>query len=133
MSIEENKAFIRHSVEILNNENWAELVRAESPFPETEAFIQDHAKFRAAFPDYQFTIDDLIAEGDKVVARGTVRATHRGEFPVAELKGIAPTGKRLEWAEVWIWRLQNGKFVDGWLIVDGVSRLQQLGVLSSPA
>lgn len=133
MSTEENKAFVRHSVEILNKENWADLMRTESPIPETEAFIQEHAKFRAAFPDYQFTIDDLVAEGDKVVIRGTVRATHRAEFPVEELKGIAPTGKRLEWAEVWIWRFQNGKFVDGWLILDGISRLQQLGVLPSPA
>ena len=133
MSTEENKAYVRHSVEILNQDNWAELMRAESPHLDTEAFIQEHAKFRAAFPDYQFTIDDLIAEGDKVVIRGTVRATHRGEFPVQELKGIAPTCRRLEWAEVWIWRFQNGKFVDGWLILDGISRLQQLGVLPSPA
>ncbi len=118
MSTEENKAFVRRSVEILNKDNWAELMRAEPPVPDTEAFIQEHTKFRAAFPDYQFTIDDLIAEGDKVVIRGTARATHRGEFPVEELKGIAPTGRRLEWAEVWIWRFQNGKFVDGWLILD---------------
>ena len=132
MSTEENKAYVRHSVEILNKDNWAELMRAESPHLDTEAFIQEHAKFRAAFPDYQFTIDDLIAEGDKIVVRGTVRATHRGEFPIDELKGIAPTGKHLEWTEVWIQQIQGGKLVEGWLVVDGVSRLQQLGVLPSP-
>jgi hypothetical protein len=88
--------------------------------------------FRVAFPDYQFTIDDLIAEGDKVVVRGMARATHKREFPVGEMKGIAPSGKSLEWAEVWIVRIVDGKFADGWLLVDGISRLQQLGVLPLP-
>lgn len=125
---EENKAFVRRWVEALNQENWAERVSEFLPTPADAAeFIAMQTTFRTAFPDYHFTIDDLIAEGDKVVVRGRTRATHVGEFPVGELKGIAPTGKQLEWAEVWIFDL--GKPMDSWLLVDGVSRLQQLGVL----
>lgn len=74
----------------------------------------------------------MIAEGDKVVVRQTVRATHAGEYPFWELKGIAPIGKQLEWTEVQILRVADGRILDGWLIVDGVSRLQQLGVLPAP-
>ena len=132
MSAEENKALVRRTIEILNKEIWADLLRAEWPDPDTEAFIQEHAIFRAAFTDYEFIIDDLIAEGDKVVLRGTIRATHQGEYPFDELKGIAPTGKRLEWETVWIERIQNGKRLEFWSIRDGVSRLQQLGVLPPP-
>lgn len=133
MSTGENKAIARRAIEALNQENWAELVGEFAVTPaEAEAFIQDHSLFRAAFPDYQFTIDELIGEGDRVVVQGTVRATHKREFPSGELKGVAPTGKQLEWAEVWIWRIADGKLVDGWMLVDGVSRLQQLGVLPSP-
>jgi predicted ester cyclase len=132
MSTEDNKARVRYFIEMMNKENWAEQLRAEFPGDDTEALIEENMLFRTAFPDYQFTIDDLIAEGDKVVVRGTVRATHRDEFPVGELKGIAPTGKRLEWTEAWIHRFEAGKPAESWSIIDGVSRLQQLGVLPSP-
>jgi predicted ester cyclase len=75
----------------------------------------------------------MIAEGDKVVVRGRVRATHNGEFPVTELKGITPTGMQIEWDEVWIVQVVDGRFgEEGYSILDGVSRLQQLGVLSTP-
>lgn len=125
---EENKAFVRRWVETLNQENWVERVSEIQPTPADAAeFIAMHTTFRAAFPDYHFTIDELIAEGDKVVVRGRTRATHLGEFPVGELKGIAPTAKQLEWSEVWIYGF--GKPTDFWMLVDGVSRLQQLGVL----
>ena len=97
---------------------------------EAAEFIDMHTPFRTAFPDYHFPIDELIAEGDNVVVRGRTRATHLGEFPFGELKGIAPTGKQLEWAEIWIIRLGEPRDFS-WMLVDGVSRLQQLGVLLS--
>ena len=129
MSIEENKAFIRRFMSDLNQANWAESIGEflQEPYDEV---IKGHAQFRAAFSDYHFTIEELIAEGDKVMVRGTVHATHNAEFPVAELKGVVATGKKLEWSEVQIFKIADGKIADGLLLVDGVSRLQQLGVLA---
>lgn len=96
MSVDENKVMVRRWIETLNQENWRELIVEFFPTPtDADEFIQEHSTFRTAFPDYHFTIDDMVAEGDKVVVRGTVRATHQGEFPMGELKGIAPTGKQL--------------------------------------
>ncbi len=133
MSVKQNKDFVRRAVAALNDEDWAELMgEFLATHTEVEAWVAEHGKFRAAFHDYNLTIDDMIAEGDKVVVRGRVRATHNGEFPVAELKGIAPTGKSLEWDEVWIMQVVDGKFGEGYFILDGVSRLQQLGVLPEP-
>ena len=131
MSAEDNKALVRRFIEILNQENWAEsAAEFVASAADAEFFNEQHAQFRSAFHDYHFAIDDMIAEGDKVVVRGTVRAVHRGEFPFAELKGVAPTGKAVEWQEIWIMQVVEGKFQASWLCLDGVSRLQQLGVLS---
>ncbi len=133
MSVDGNKAIVRRYVELMNREDWAEHVGEFAPSTaQAEAWNEQHSVFRVAFPDYQFTIDDLLAEADKVVVRGTVRATHKREYPAGEMKGIAPTGKSLEWAEVWIVRIVDGKLADGWLLVDGISRLQQLGILPLP-
>ena len=100
---------------------------------EAEAFIKDHREFRSAFHDYHFVIEDMIAEGDKVVVRGRASGTHNAEFPFAELKGIAATGKQAKWDEVMIVHVVDGRFgSEGYFILDGVSRLQQLGVLPEP-
>lgn len=132
MSAKGSKEIARRAVDALNQEDWAEQVLEFSTPEDAEIFVQQHTQFLTAFPDYQFTIDDMIAEGDKVAVRGTVRATHEGEYPVAELKGVAPTGRRLEWEEAWFWRIVEGKIVEGWSVIDGVARLQQLGILPSP-
>lgn len=76
---------------------------------------------RTAFPDFHNTIEDLIAEGDKVVARLTYNGTHNGE-----LFGIAPTGKRVAYSGVAIFRIVNNKIVNGWVLGDIPSLLKQL-------
>lgn len=81
---------------------------------------------RTAFPDVNYTIDDLIAEGDKVVIRYTARGTHRGAF-----LGTAPTGKRLTWAGIGIVRVVNGKMVEEWISWDRFGIMQQLGAGST--
>lgn len=79
------------------------------------------------FPDTKATIEDLLADGDKVVQRLTVRATHQGEF-----QGIPATGKPVEiWLMV-ISRIANNKIVEEWQLVDSLSMLQQLGVIPPP-
>jgi predicted ester cyclase len=76
----------------------------------------------AAFPDQHSTIDDQLAEGDKVATRATIRATHRGEF-----MGIAPTGKHVAFTGILISRVEEGKMAETWTYVDTLGLFQQLG------
>jgi predicted ester cyclase len=85
------------------------------------------ATFRTAFPDVQFTIEDMIAEGDKAVGRVTFRGTHTGE-----LGGIQPTGKKVIVEGIDIIRFANGKAVENWYSGDMLGLMQQLGVISGP-
>lgn len=80
--------------------------------------------FRAAFPDVRYTMEDLIAEGDRVMDRWTVHATHLGDF-----LGIPPTGKAITFWGIDILRIVNGRIKEIWHLEDQVSVLQQLGVL----
>jgi steroid delta-isomerase-like uncharacterized protein len=84
--------------------------------------------YTAAFPDTHFTIDDVIAEGDRVVARWTVRATHRGEF-----EGIAPTGKSVTVTGTTVMRIENGKLAEGWQNFDALGLMQQIGAVQRQA
>jgi predicted ester cyclase len=82
------------------------------------------APFRASFPDVHIEIVELIAEGDKVVARFTCSATHQSDW-----LGHAPTGRRFERVdEVWILRFCDGRIVHVWSLEDTLGRLQQLGL-----
>jgi predicted ester cyclase len=80
--------------------------------------------FRAAFPDGVMTIEDMIAEGDKVATRKTYRGTHQGQF-----LGIPPTGRHISVGLIDMMRLVDGKVVEHWNVGDDLSMLQQLGVL----
>ena len=83
--------------------------------------------FRTAFPDYKHTIHDLIAEGDKVVARWTFHGTHEGDF-----QGLPPTGKKVTIPGVSVFRLVDGKIMDDWTVSDTYSLMQQLGAIPAP-
>ena len=83
--------------------------------------------YRNAFPDLRFTIDEQIAEGDKVVTRWTGYGTHK-----AELVGIPATGKSSTVTGIAIDRIVNGKIVESWGIFDQFGMLQQLGVIPMP-
>ena len=85
------------------------------------------ASFRTAFPDVQFTIEDMIAEGDKVVGRVTWRGTHRGEF-----MGVPPTGRKVTVEGIDIIRFANGKAVENWFSGDMLGMMQQLGAIPTP-
>lgn len=82
---------------------------------------------RGAFPDIHFTIEDQIAEGDRVVTRWVARATHTGPF-----HGIPPTGKPGAVSGITINRVANGKVVEGWTNLDELGLMQQLGVIPAP-
>jgi steroid delta-isomerase-like uncharacterized protein len=74
------------------------------------------------FPDYKVTIEDLIAEGDKVVGRYTISGTQKAEF-----MGIPATGKKINFNGISIYRLVDGKVMEMWSLLDTVSIMQQLG------
>jgi len=81
--------------------------------------------FISAFPDSHVTIEDMVAEGDRVVTKKTFRGTHTGE-----LNGIPPTGNRVSIQYVDILRLRDGQIVEHWLSMDQLSFMQQLGVIA---
>jgi serine phosphatase RsbU (regulator of sigma subunit) len=119
---EENKAIFRRYIEEVWNQGRLELAdeifdrylahQPEGPTLERgpEDVKRFVSEFRAAFPDFHISIDDQIAEGDKVVSRGTIRGTHQGEF-----RGMAPTGKEIEERGFSVFRFSpEGKVVESW-------------------
>ena len=137
MSIEENKALARRFYEELNKRNLGVLdelcaanyvdhhpggVEIHGP----EELRQMMTGFFTAFPDLRFTVEDLIAEGDKVVARWTSQWTHRGD-----LQGIAPTGKEGATTGIAILRIVGGKLVEEWAQMDMLGLMQQIGAIPS--
>ncbi|MGH9845507.1 MAG: ester cyclase [Blastocatellia bacterium] len=86
------------------------------------AFVRE---FREAFPDFHDTIDDQVAEGDKVVTRFTSAGTHRGA-----LMGIKPAGKRASWMGITIDRIEEGRIVEQWVSWDLFGMMQQLGAVA---
>jgi predicted ester cyclase len=85
------------------------------------------AAARAAFPDLRVTIDDLIAEGDRVAKLWSFEATHRGEF-----LGIAPTGRPVTWSGITIYRVTGDKVAECIWRTDALGLLQQLGAIPTP-
>ena len=95
------------------------------PIRGPKAFKHYVAGVRLAFPDLQFTLDDIIIEGNRAVARWTFRGTHTGGSPSL---GIAPTGKRVSFSGVSIYHMVDGKIAEEWSTVDTLGVLQHLGV-----
>jgi steroid delta-isomerase-like uncharacterized protein len=140
MSTEQNKALVRQMVEEVFNRGNISLAdkflapdfveREELPpgMPAgSEGVKQLTAMFRSAFPDFKATIDDIVAEGDKVVIRQTWSGTHKGEF-----MGIPPTGKRVSFGVIDIIRIAGDKFVEHWGQMDSMGMMQQLGAVPAP-
>jgi len=139
MSVEENKAIVRRFMEeVVRKGNLVsanEIFTADFiyhpppsglPMRGPEAIIQRVATIRTAFPDVQYTVEDEIAENDKVVHRLTGRGTHQGEF-----LGMSPTSKQVTWTVTAIYRIAGGKIAERWLNVDDLGIMQQLGAIPS--
>jgi predicted ester cyclase len=88
-----------------------------------ELLKQVWAVLLRAFPDLHLNVEDLIGEGDKVVARIVVTGTHLGDY-----MGVEPTGKSIAYDEIFIFRFANGRVVETWGVVDVLSQMKQLGV-----
>ncbi len=139
MSTEDNKALLhRFYDEVINKKNRAaidelfdsHMVDHAVP-PGLPAGIEGQRQvlsmYSAAFPDTHFTVEDMIAEGDKVVVRLSASATQHGAF-----MGLPPTGKHVTFTGIDIIRIAGGKLVERWAQMDALGMLQQLGVVPPP-
>jgi steroid delta-isomerase-like uncharacterized protein len=101
------------------------LIHVPVPSQATGAQALKHvwAMLLRGLPDIDVTIEDLIAEGDKVVSRNTVTGTHQGEY-----RGLPPTGESITYNEIFIFRFANGRLAEIWGVVDVFSQMKQLGV-----
>jgi steroid delta-isomerase-like uncharacterized protein len=93
--------------------------------PNREGVKQSMRVYHKAFPDSRFSIDEVIAEGDDVACRFSYTGTHKGE-----LFGMPATGKRVSVVGLAIGRLENGKIVESWELVDQQKLMEQLGMAS---
>ena len=129
---EENKALARRSWESVGAPDTLDEVYTSDVvwhMPDQEVRGIEEAKqfadmFKSAFPDMQATVEDVVAEGDKVVTRVTLRGTHQGE--VEEFG--PPTGKQVEIEGITIHRIEDGKIVEEWERYDNLGVMQQLGL-----
>ena len=147
MSTEENKAVVRRAYEEgMNGKDMGIIDEVFAPdyvahFPGVpsirgrDAIKELIGSFLAAFPDIVFTVEDQIAEGDKVATRWTARGTHQGEFRGFPPKthGIPPTGKQVLFSATDIYRIAGGKIIEEWNTLEQLDVMQQLGVVSAPA
>lgn len=92
-----------------------------SPDYGIEGSKQSVLMLRKAFPDIKYTVEDMIEDGDKLVARWSAKGTHRGEF-----MGIPPTGKKVAFSGIEIIRVKDGKAVEEWEELDRAGLMQQL-------
>jgi len=139
MTLDEMKDLVRrHDDDIINKHDLSALER------DLSASVVDHdaspdaepglagarawlSAVFAAFPDVGATIEDIIAENDRVVIRKVWSGTHEGPF-----MGIAPTGKRVRFEGIVIWRIENGKLAERWAQIDRLGLMQQLGGVPGP-
>lgn len=91
--------------------------------PNGDGIRQLFRMLRIAFPDLNITIEDLLSDGNKVIARVTLRGTHRGE-----LLGLAPTGRKVAYEAIDISRIVDGRLVEHWGIPDYLTMFRQLGI-----
>ena len=135
MSVEKNKEVTRRTLEEVMNQSKVELIPElfaanyvhRSPGGQEikghDAWKQTVISAHAAFPDIHYAIDELVAEGDKVVCRYSMTATHRGEY-----MGIAATGKRVTSKGIFANRFENGKVAETFGVSNPLPFFQQLGV-----
>ena len=131
MSVEENKAIIRRFYEEIftNPDIFDETVAADVTVGDThglDAYKKVMSKWIAGFPDGEFVVEDIIAEGDKVVARYSFSGTHTGEW-----FGIPPTNKQVSFGGTVTFRIADGKIVEQWGHWSGFWFHVQLGTIPS--
>jgi hypothetical protein len=107
-------------------------VRIGTPLPidatGAQALKQVWATLLRAYPDLHVTVEDVIAEADKLVCRNVVTGTHQGEY-----LGLPPTGRSVTYNEIFIFRFEGGRIAETWGVVDLLAQLRQLGAIPEPS
>jgi steroid delta-isomerase-like uncharacterized protein len=132
----ENKAIVRRFYEEVWNKRRIELVDEllspshamhDNHLPDSgigpEAYKRNVARYVTGFPDLRFTVEDMVAENDKVAVSWTISGTHKGEF-----RGISPTGKKVSIEGMTINHIADGKIMDSYVSGDYLGLMQQLGI-----
>jgi steroid delta-isomerase-like uncharacterized protein len=126
-----NDAVNSGDIELISNmidEVFEPDVQIRTPLPVeatgAQALKQVWAILLRAYPDLHITVEDLIAEGDKLVCRNVVTGTHQGEY-----MGIPATGKSVTYNEIFILRFEGGRIAETWGVVDVLSQMKQLGAV----
>jgi steroid delta-isomerase-like uncharacterized protein len=139
MSAEENKALIRRWFEECYNQGnvavadqliAADYVNHSAPHGQASGLEGEKryiTMIRSAFPDFHVTVEDQIAEGDRVVTRVTAGGTYRGGLE--DIPSSASVGKQVAVPEILIHRIADGKVVEGWIVFDELGLWRQLGVV----
>lgn len=133
----QNVSYIRHGIEHLFNrgdltvadERFADDIVLHSPASREPirgraAVVEFVIRLRVAFPDLHVRVDDVIAQGDRVVTRCTTTGTHQGDY-----FGVPPTGQRVNVTEVQIFRIADTRIQELWLVFNVLGVLQQLGMV----
>lgn len=136
----ENKELVRrYTDEVFNEQNYdvvSEVLAADFQYHNPalpmevstpEEFVESVGSIHTAFPDFEATIEAVVAEGDRVVTRTREGGTHEGEFA-----GVPPTGKSVEIQGINIYRIDGGRIAEMWIQVDMLGLMQQLGVVEPP-
>ena len=134
MSLEENKGVVRKFIEAYNNRN-LDFLKLIDDFVSRDYLDHSNKVGREglkqlfvmglnAFPDWHETIEDIIAEGDKVWVRLSYTGTHTGEF-----MGILPTGKKITSEAVDIYRIVDGRLAEYWNVTDNLNIFKQVGAV----
>src|SRR5680860_178383 len=135
MSSEENKVLVQRYFALVNDGQLdtlsEELLAPEYRVHLNSAPVLDRSDtiglikgFLEAFPGLHHTIEDQVADGDRVATRIVVRGTHQGD-----LMGLAATGKDVAFNAIYIHRIEDGRIVEQWVVSDGLGMMQQLGVI----
>ncbi|HKW64783.1 MAG TPA: ester cyclase [Candidatus Acidoferrum sp.] len=117
-----NKRNLEAAKELIAPSHAVQLFDAADSGIGPQAYVQNVVQFVRAFPDLKFTILDMVAENEKVVAFWNISGTHKGEF-----RGIAPTSKKVSVDGITMIQLEDGKIMDSYVSMDMWSMMQQLG------
>lgn len=123
MSTAESRAFVQRYLEAISGKAKPPALVDQFVADADEILKQHVAGTEAAFPRYALLAEDMIAEGDKVVVRFTMQATHQGDF-----MGIPPTSRQVNVPGIIIYRIADSKIVEHWVQTDAMAMMQQLGM-----
>lgn len=123
MSATENKTLIRNYLNTISG-HAKPVDLLDLYISDSDHTLKHHiVGAESAFPQYEMDAEDVIAEGDRIVVRFTIRGVHKGDF-----MGIPPTGRQIEVPGIIIYRIADGKIAEHWIQTDAMAMMQQLGV-----